>query len=116
MSRVLYPGLVDHPTHEIARHLLPHGCGGMLSFELRDGDQKTVSRFMQAATEIPFSPTLADPATTVSHPATTSHRTMSRGDREAAGVTDGLVRLSVGLEEPELLIRELDHAIRVGTR
>ena len=111
VSRVLYPGLKNHPTHEIAKRLMPNGFGGMLSFEIRDGDFDSVSRFMQGAKDIPFSPTLADPATTISHPATTSHRALSPEDRAKFGVTDGLVRLSIGLEEPEMLIRELDEAL-----
>ncbi|MFK7821775.1 MAG: PLP-dependent aspartate aminotransferase family protein, partial [Planctomycetaceae bacterium] len=114
VSRVLYPGLKNHETHDIAARLLPRGFGGMLSFEIRDGDFDAVTRFMRAAIEIPFSPTLADPATTISHPATTSHRALSPEDRQRFGVTDGLVRLSVGLEEPDLLIKELDVALNTA--
>ena len=68
---------------------------------------------MQAATDIPFSATLADARTTLSHPATTSHSFMSRNDRAELGITDELVRLSVGLEPPEMLQEELAKALAV---
>lgn len=116
VTRVLYPGLKNHETHDIAKRLLPDGFGGMLSFEIKDADFDTVSSFMRGAIDIPFSPTLADPATTISHPATTSHRALSPEDRARFGVTDGLVRLSIGLEKPDLLIRELDAALSVAGR
>lgn len=116
VSRVLYPGLPQHPTHEVAKRLLPDGFGGMLSFEIRDADFDVVNRFMRGAIDIPFSPTLADPATTLSHPATTSHRALSEEERERFGITCGLVRLSIGLEEPDLLMRELDTALTVAKR
>lgn len=111
VSRVLYPGLRNHQTHDIASRLLNGGFGGMLSFEIRGANLDMVTSFMRGAIDIPFSPTLADPATTISHPATTSHRALSREDRERFGVTDGLIRLSIGLENPDLLIRELDAAL-----
>ncbi len=116
VSRVLYPGLKNHETHDIACRLLPNGFGGMLSFEIRDGDFDAVSGFMRGATDIPFSPTLADPATTISHPATTSHRALSPEERQRFGVSDGLVRLSIGLESADLLIREIDAALSVAGR
>ncbi len=114
VTRVLYPGLRSHPTHAVAKRLLQGGFGGMLSFEIRDADHDRVSRFMRGAIHIPFSPTLADPATTLSHPATTSHRALTEDERSRLGITAGLVRLSVGLEDPELLMSELDTALKVA--
>ena len=111
VTRVLYPGLPDHKTHEIAKRLLPRGFGGMLSFELRDATDRVVNRFMRGAVEIPFSPTLADPATSISHPATTSHRALTEEQRQRLGITTGLVRLSIGLEDADQLIEELSAAI-----
>ncbi len=116
VSRVLYPGLPQHETHQVAKRLLSNGFGGMLSFEIRDADFDIVNRFMRGAIEIPFSPTLADPATTISHPATTSHRALSAEDRKRFGITDGLVRLSIGLEDPDLLVGELETALAVAKR
>lgn len=104
--RVFYPGLVDHPTHGTARRMLPHGYGGMLAFELKGG-RDAVSKLFRALDEIPFSPTLADARTTVSYPTGTSHKFISATEREALGIRDGLVRLSVGLEDVADLKQEL---------
>jgi cystathionine beta-lyase/cystathionine gamma-synthase len=111
VARVHHPTLRTHSTHSVATRLYPHGTGGIVSFELRDGNRDRVSAFMQAATSIPFSPTLADARTTVSHPASTSHRYMSPDERQAIGIRDGLVRLSVGLEPIDMLQSELARAL-----
>lgn len=111
VSRVYYPGLEDHPSHNIARQLLPHGYGGMLSFELPSGKPAVASLFRKLAEIIPFSPTLADARSTLSYPAGTSHKFMSPAERETAGISDGLVRLSVGMEDIADLRRELTEAL-----
>lgn len=108
--RVFYPGLPEHPTHAAAQRMLPHGFGGMLSFEL-DGGRDSVAKLFRALEEIPFSPTLADARTTVSYPTGTSHKFISAADRKAFGINDGLVRLSVGLEDAADLQRELAAAL-----
>lgn len=112
VERVHYPGLSSHPQSELASQLLPNGCSGMLSVELKDGDRDRVNRLMQAMPSIPFSPTLADARTTVSYPAGTSHVHMTPEERQALGVSEGLFRLSVGLERAEQLIRELSLALQ----
>lgn len=111
VSRVYYPGLPEHPTHATALKTLPNGFGGMLAFEVPQA-RAGVARLFKALEEIPFSPTLADARTTVSYPTGTSHKFLSATDREALGIRDGLVRLSVGLEEPDDLQQELDAALR----
>jgi cystathionine beta-lyase/cystathionine gamma-synthase len=98
VARVLYPGRPDHPDHELARRLLQGGCGNMLCFELKGG-REAVNRFMRLARGIPFSPSLGHITTTLSHPATTSHRYVSPAERRRQGIGDGLIRLSVGVEE-----------------
>ncbi len=108
--RVFYPGLPEHPTHEAAQRMLPQGYGGMLSFEL-NGGRDAVSKLFRALAAIPFSPTLADARTTVSYPTGTSHKFISAAEREALGIRDGLVRLSVGLEDVADLQRELETAL-----
>lgn len=107
--RVFYPGLTDHPTHDIAQRMLPQGYGGMLAFELKGG-REAVSKLFRALDEIPFSPTLADARTTVSYPTGTSHKFISAAEREALGIHDGLVRLSVGLED----VADLKHELLAG--
>jgi len=111
IERVYYPGLSTHPTHELARRLLPHGCSGMLAFDLVGGRTAVDAFFRQLAETIPFSPTLADARTTLSYPAGTSHKFITAAERAAYGIGDGLVRLSIGLEDADDLIRELQHAL-----
>jgi cystathionine beta-lyase/cystathionine gamma-synthase len=100
VTRVIYPGRPDHPDHHVARRLLSAGFGNMVSFEL-EGGREAVNRFMRQAKTIPFSPSLGNTTTTCSHPGTTSHRYVSPAERRRLGISDGLIRLSVGLEDRE---------------
>lgn len=111
VERVYYPGLAGHPSHPIARRLMPHGFGGMLSFDLRGGKPAVAALFRTLADSIPFSPTLADARSTLSYPAGTSHKFMTADERREYGIGDGLVRLSVGLEHFDDLRRELEGAL-----
>jgi cystathionine gamma-synthase len=106
VTRVIYPGRADHPDHELAGRLLHGGFGNMLCFDLAGG-RDAVNRFMRQAPGIPFSPSLGHTMTTCSHPATTSHRYVSPAERERQGITDGLVRLSVGVEDLSLIQSEM---------
>jgi cystathionine beta-lyase/cystathionine gamma-synthase len=110
VTRVLYPGRPDHPDHELARRLFPGGFGNMLCFEL-DGGRDAVNRFLHRAPGIPFSPSLGNTTTTLSHPATTSHRYVSPAERRRQGISDGLIRLSVGVEEPALIQEQMDRGL-----
>ena len=98
IARVIYPGRADHPDHDLARRLLPGGFGNMLCFEM-EGGRDGVNKFMRKAPGIPFSPSLGHTATTCSHPGTTSHRYVSPAEKRRQGISDGLIRLSVGIEE-----------------
>jgi cystathionine beta-lyase/cystathionine gamma-synthase len=104
--RVLFPGRPDHPDHELARRLLSGGFGNMLCFDLKGG-RAAVNRFLRQAPGIPFSPSLGHTTTTLSHPATTSHRYVSPAEKRRLGITDGLVRLSVGVEDVAETRKEL---------
>jgi cystathionine beta-lyase/cystathionine gamma-synthase len=106
VSQVVYPGRPDHPDHDLARRQFPDGCGNMLCFELRGG-REAVNRFLRAATGIPFSPSLGHTATTCSHPASTSHRYLSPAERRRQGIGDGLIRLSVGVEDLTQIQQEM---------
>ncbi len=101
VATVYHPTLKHHGTHQLATELYPNGTGGIVSFAFREGGKARVNAFMQAAESIPFSATLADARTTISHPATTSHGFMTKADRADIGITDELVRISVGLESCE---------------
>lgn len=113
VARVCYPGLESHPSHAVARRMMSRGFGGMLAFELRQGAPGVAKLFRALAESIPFSPTLADARTTVSYPAGTSHKFMTAEERAECGIGDGLVRLSVGLEHPDDLRRDLINGLRV---
>jgi cystathionine beta-lyase/cystathionine gamma-synthase len=113
VSRVLYPGRADHADHALARRLLGGRFGNMLCFEL-EGGRAAVNRFMRQAPGVPFSPSLGDVVTTCSHPATTSHRFVTPQERERQGITDGLIRLSVGAEPLVRVRAELGRGLAVG--
>jgi cystathionine beta-lyase/cystathionine gamma-synthase len=110
VARVNHPGLPSHPQHERARRLFPDGTGGMLSFELRGGREAADRLFGRL--RIPINaPSLGGTETLVTRPAATSHAGLTPEQREAAGISDGLVRMSVGLEDPDDLIDDLRNAL-----
>jgi len=109
VQRVNYPGLETHPQHQRARELFD-GYGGMLSFELKGGEP-AARRFIKSTTLPIIAPSLGGVETLLTLPAKTSHLGMSPEDRKALGITDGLVRMSVGIEATEDLIEDLDHAL-----
>ncbi len=111
VARVIYPGRADHPDHDLARRLLPDGFGNMLCFELAGG-RPAVNQFLQRAPGIPFSPSLGHTTTTLSHPATTSHRYVSPAERKRQGISDGLIRLSVGVEQLDQIKEEIARGLR----
>jgi cystathionine beta-lyase/cystathionine gamma-synthase len=107
---VNYPGLSGHPDHDRAKKLL-EGFGGMVSFKLQGG-LEAAERFMQRL-KIPIvAPSLGGVETLITRPATTSHAGMSPEERQAAGITDSLIRLSVGIEDTQDLIEDIDNALR----
>ena len=111
VTKVFYPGLASHPDHALALRLLPRGCGGMLAFDVAGGRAAVDGLFRALADVIPFSPTLADARTTVSYPAGTSHKFMTAAERTDYGIGDGLVRLSIGLEDAADLQRDLERGL-----
>jgi cystathionine gamma-synthase len=110
VRRVFYPGRVDHPDHAVARQLFGEQFGNMVTFELHGG-RDTVNHFMRALQAIPFAPTLGDVSTIISHPAVTSHRGLTAAAREALGIREGTIRVSVGIEEFQLLDDEFRAAL-----
>lgn len=109
VAKVNHPGLKQSPSHEMAARYLD-GWGGMLSFELKDGLVEA-QRFMSRA-RLPFNaPSLGGVESLMTLPATTSHSAMPKQDRLAMGIDDGLVRISVGLEDPVDLIEDFAQAL-----
>ncbi len=107
---IYYPGLEEHQHHNLAKEQGQGMFGGMLSFRIED-NEATVERFMQALQHIPFAPSLAGVATSVSHPLRTSHRFLSPEGQAALSISMGLIRLSVGIEEPLEIINDLAQAL-----
>lgn len=108
VKKVHYPGLKSSPSHEIARELMT-GFGGVVSFELEGAE--SAYRFLGSLKLIRTAPSLGGTETLVTHPASSSHKNISPQERTELGITDGLVRLSVGLEDIEDLISDLDEAL-----
>jgi len=105
VKRVFYPGLASHPQYELARKQ-QKDSGGLLSFEV-EGGTKAAWRLIDATTFISITANLGDTKTTITHPATTTHGRLTPEQRAEAGIGDGLVRVSVGLEDVEDLKRDL---------
>jgi cystathionine gamma-synthase len=110
IRRVFYPGRADHPDHPVAQRLFGEQFGNMVTFELAGG-RDSVNRFMQALRSIPFAPTLGDVSTIISHPAVTSHRGLTADAREALGIREGTIRVSVGVEAFSFLEDEFRAAL-----
>jgi cystathionine gamma-lyase/cystathionine beta-lyase len=110
VKRVFYPGLPDHPGHAVARMQMT-GFGGMVSFEL-SGGMATVNAVIGGLRIFSLAESLGGADSLVEHPATMSHASMSPDARLTAGITDEVVRLSIGLENPEDLIEDLEGALR----
>jgi len=109
VAKVNYPGLKSHPNHERARRLFD-GFGGMMSFDLHDGVEGAES-FMGAARLPAVAPSLGGVETLVTRPSLTSHSGLSVEDRRRLGISDGLIRLSVGIEATQDLIEDFRQAL-----
>lgn len=110
VARVHYPGLPSHPQHALALRLMPRLHGAMLSFDVRGG-APAVERFMARTRLLEFAPSFGDVATTWTYPARTSHRRVPEEEQAAMGIGPGLIRVSVGLEDPDDLIADLGAAL-----
>ena len=109
VEAVHYPGLPSHPQHELAKKQMS-GFSGMVSFTLKGGTEAAYAA-VQKTELFSFAESLGGVESLITHPATMTHAAIPREQREARGVTDGLMRLSVGIEEKEDLIADLDRAI-----
>jgi cystathionine beta-lyase/cystathionine gamma-synthase len=109
LKRLAYPGLKSHPQHVLAVKQ-QRGFGSMLSFDL--GTREAAGRFLGAVKLFLNAESLGGVESLASHSATTTHAALSDAEREAVGITEGLVRLSVGIEDKEDLIADLDQALK----
>jgi cystathionine gamma-lyase len=112
VETVNYPGLPTHPQHELAKKQMS-GFSGMVSFTLKGGAEAAYAA-VQKTEVFSFAESLGGVESLITHPATMTHAAIPREQREARGVTDGLLRLSVGIEDKEDLISDLEQAISAG--
>ena len=113
VAAIAYPELPDHPDHELAQRLLPRGCGAVFSFNLR-GTREQGRRFIETLRLFSHLANVGDAKSLVIHPASTTHFRMSEEDLERAGITEGTIRLSIGLEDPADLIEDLSRALHAA--
>jgi O-acetylhomoserine (thiol)-lyase len=107
---VLYPGLASNPSYALAQRYLPDGAGGVLAFRIRGG-LEAGRRFIEALQLFSHLANIGDAKSLVIHPASTTHQQLTSEERAAAGVPDEMIRLSVGLEEIEDILWDLDQAL-----
>jgi len=111
VDKVSYPELPDHPDHELAQELLPRGCGAVFPVNLK-ATRDQGRRFIESLRLFSHLANVGDAKSLVIHPASTTHFRMSSEDLARAGIGEGTIRLSIGLEDPDDLIEDLDQALR----
>jgi O-succinylhomoserine sulfhydrylase len=109
VTRVVYPGRPDHPQHELARRQMASG-GTMIAFEVAGG-KRAAFNVCSSLQLVRISNNLGDAKSLITHPATTTHQRLAQEERDLLGISDGLLRLSVGLEDPEDLAEDLTAAL-----
>lgn len=108
VKKIYYPFDVQHPQYEIAKQQMRQG-GGLISFEI-EGGKKQAQQFLDSLSLIKIAVSLGDAETLIQHPATMTHAVVPQENREAMGISDSLLRLSVGLEHTDDLVADLNHA------
>jgi cystathionine beta-lyase/cystathionine gamma-synthase len=109
VAQVWYPGLPSHPDHKVARRIL-RGFSGMLAFELQGG-LEAGQRFQEALEVALVAASLGGVHTLATHPPSVTHTQLTRDEREALGITDGMIRVSVGIEDPEDVLDDFERAL-----
>ncbi len=115
VAQVSYPGLPEHPDHALAQRLLPRGCGAVFSFDLR-GDRAAGRRFVENLRLFSHLANVGDARSLVIHPASTTHFRMDAAALAAAGISEGTLRLSVGLEDADDLIADLNIGLKAAQK
>ena len=112
---VTYPELDSHPDRELAAKLLPRGCGAVFSFGVKGG-RPAGQKLIEKLEVFSHLANVGDAKSLVIHPASTTHHRMDAAALEAAGISEGLIRLSVGLEDPDDLIEDLGKALYAASK
>jgi O-acetylhomoserine (thiol)-lyase len=115
VESVSYPELPEHPDYALAKKLLPRGCGAVFSFSVR-GDRAAGRRFVETLKIFSHLANVGDAKSLVIHPASTTHFRMDDAALKAAGITEGTMRLSIGLEDPADLIDDLASGLRASQK
>ena len=115
VDKVVYPELPGHPNHDLAKKLLPRGCGAVFTFDLKGG-REAGKRFIEALRVFSHLANVGDAKSLVIHPASTTHYRMGDEDLKKAGIGPGTVRLSIGLEDPQDLLDDLGRALKASQK
>jgi len=115
VASVAYPELPTHPDHALAQQLLPRGCGAVFSFDLK-GSRAAGRKFVESLTVFSHLANVGDAKSLVIHPASTTHFRVPDADLAAAGITEGTIRLSIGLEDPADLLDDLARALKAASK
>ncbi|MCC6485694.1 MAG: O-acetylhomoserine aminocarboxypropyltransferase/cysteine synthase [Armatimonadetes bacterium] len=115
VSWVSYPGLKDHPSHEMAKKYLPNGCGALVGFGIKGGKEAGI-KFIDALELHSNLANFGDAKSLVIHPASTTHQQLSEQEQLEAGVTPDFIRLSVGIEDVEDIIADLDKGLKASQK
>jgi O-acetylhomoserine (thiol)-lyase len=115
VASVAYPELPSHPDHELAKRLLPRGAGAVFSFDIQ-GDRAAGRRFIESLSVFSHLANVGDARSLVIHPASTTHFRMDEAALRGAGITEGAIRLSIGLEDVEDLLEDLNRGLRAAKK
>jgi len=111
VARVIYPGLAAHPQHRLAADQFGERGGGVVTFALRQDTREAAYRFLDALEIAASATTMGDLFTEVLHPPTASHRRIDPAERARMGISEGMVRVSVGIEDPFDIVADIDQAL-----
>jgi len=107
---IRYPGLDSHPTHDLASRYLENGYGGVITFGVKGG-YEAGKKIMESVKLISFLANVGDAKSLIIHPSSTTHQQLSEQEKESAGITNDLLRFSVGIESPDDIVADLDRAL-----
>ena len=115
VSWVVYPGLPENPNHKIATKYLKNNYGGLVGFGIKGG-KESGRKLIESVKLFSHLANIGDAKSLIVHPASTTHQQLTRAEQEATGVTEDYIRLSIGIEDPEDLIEDLDQALKVSAK
>ena len=112
---VNYPGLPDNPNHKVAAKYLKNGFGGLVGFGIKGG-LEAGKKFIESVKLLSHLANIGDAKSLVIHPASTTHQQLTREEQAATGVTEDYIRLSIGIEDPDDIIEDIDQALKASAK